>query len=233
MPMTKKLFRNLKDALANIKIVTSKAVQTSPNVTDEYFPRQENELIGTKVIVRYRKMVPYVHIGESVIFESRKCIVLRYDARPGYDSPEDPGSPPYLFIGWIENTGDILIGDTRNEIIMKPDGSNKDRVSVLMLNGQQNEFLLVSTSDFYTDDTAESENPGISGIIVRADQSESDVVVIGEEIDENTVRFVLANETTVLLDNYVPEPIAGRVTRQAIIDTMESLIRNHDIYMTP
>lgn len=221
--MTKKLYRNKKDALANVKKITRRGASTKNSfVGEDKFPIQDNSVIGEKVTVRYRRMVPYVHLGESVIFETRNCYVLRCDT-----------TEPYTFIGWVENTQYILVGDSRFY-----------DTGVLSATGQMNEFLLIATEDFYNSETQtnkidpetgqpippEDITTGISGTIIKADQSNGDIVVIAEYITGEMIRFVLADECAVLLKNYVPEPTAPRVDKRAFINAMKDLLNNYEIY---
>lgn len=223
--MTKKLYRNKKDTLDSIKKVTRKHVRTVSNyVSETDFPIQDNDILGTKVKVKYRRMVPYVDIGESVIYETRNCIVLRCDT-----------TAPYLFIGWIENTMHILVGNV---------GKDKGYENFIFTqNGQQNEFLLIETEDFYHSEGGSKIDPetqqpippediavGTSGTIIRADESNSDIVVIVEYLSDDIIRFVLADETAALLKNYVPQPLAPKVSKGAFINTMNELLTNYTIY---
>lgn len=208
MIMTSKLFNNLDDTLEHVKKITRKGRTGSLYVTEDYFPAQNNDIIGTDVMVRYRKMGCSVYMGNTVIYETKHCTVLRCDT-----------TAPYTFIGWLNRSGIVLVGDSRYY-----------DTAILAEAGQMNEFLLVQCEDFYKCDDID----GYTSFIIRADQSNSDIVVLAEVLpDTNIIRFVLADETSVLMKNYQPEPVAERKTLKMVNQFIKELLYSNTIYKSP
>ena len=205
--MTKALYEDQANRLDRICKVTRKG-RTGSDYVDQYrFPIQNNDLIGTEVMVKYRNLAPAVHHdnGDRDIFY-RRCIVLRFDT-----------TEPYTFIGWIKGTPTVVVGDSRTY-----------DTDVMTKEGQRSNIPLLDTKDFYRSDDIE----GIRGTIIRADGSPPDITVIAERIDEeqHIIRFVLADETTALLKNYIPEPESEPIPSSFIVDTIKELLANNEIY---
>ena len=219
MVMTEDLYKNKDNTLMNLKVVTRKGRAVSEFISDSNFPVQNNDLIGTKIHIKYRKMTPYIHLGDNVIYETNHCIILRCDK-----------TDPYIFIGWIENTINIVVGNTNKQ-------TGEPLPNVLFVDEPQNEFLLLQAEDYYDSDFYDNYNGSMvrvaptSGIIIKADQTSSDIVVIAEELGDNVVRFVLGEEVATVLKNY--KPSKPKVTVTTFVEEMNRLLNLNTIYKSP
>ena len=176
------MVEQLKDDLLHKRTIhTNRSVPYQENITPDTFPAQNQELLDTTVIIRYRNMyivdkeLSEVELLDPHDIYEASCRVVRCDS-----------VEPYRMICISDDYQFILVTDSRYWQEM-----------VVQYPIQFNEFIGITVYDQYA-----GIIPEVEGVTLRVDNGEPCYAVIIEFLADNVVRFLLGDECFSKLYDY-------------------------------
>lgn len=203
MVMNHTIQYNSSELVTNRMHLSKLEIPDSISVTDSEFPVQNVDKIGHSMRVVIKSQEADIHPGVHKDYVAVSCIVLRYDT-----------TIPYKFIGWVRETDNIVVADSR--IITE---------SVINSNKNDYHFLLQETHEFYINGSEEYKE----GFIIKADAGNTKEAIICEYLDETTVRFVSAYEVAAIFTDYKSES-EYHAEKGSIRTKIEYILANYNIF---
>ena len=179
----------------------------SEYVSATEFPEQDSDALLTNISIKYRDrtcaLIDEPGMSEYYTRETN-ITILRWDI-----------TAPYIFIG-CNNEGKLFVGDTRefpNDILMYCE--------------QQYKFYKIETIDLFNDMRNQ-----LNGIIIRCDDAQPSYCIIMEFVNDNTVRFILSDETVAKLhDDYKDKKEKDATIRESDIKSyLEEILSRYNLY---
>ncbi len=184
-------------------------------ITKTTFPRQNSNLLGTVVTVRYRDLClgknGYIDdpAGDTRIKETT-MYVLRYDIEE-----------PYIVIG-------ICQEDEVNGRIFVFDKVTDDNIYnyISVYSNQKYNYYRI-TLKYYHYGYSDSESY-LPGYVLRCDDGEPSYAVVAETTEDNKIRFILSDEAICIIANY--PSILTPYHESDVYDLVEQLLGEYELY---
>ena len=166
------------DIIQSICRLTNTTYPVKTYLSRDTFPLQDSTMIGRTIWCRVRNYIfnGVLREDDEHHTEITKMYVVRYDAEP-----------PYITIG--VNGGYVYYYKRKNNLPW-------DENNIVQYPEQHKKHILAYTNDVYSD---LNKTNGVSGVIVRCDESEPAIAIIVETTANNELRFITADEAICII----------------------------------